>query len=342
VNTHLNNDQTNTWTGFHGTAVASVAVGTWLGVAKEARLGLIQVTDTDGSSDLSGAIKAIDHILSHSHQDNANTRGRAVIGMSFSTFFKDAPWWPNPTVPHPRTGTLQDVVDVWKLKLDDAYRAGIAAAASAGNTARDPDPNYRDLYFLSPRRSGGADSPLIVVGSNNINNARSAFSNHIDSSTRDILSLYAIGEDYITASSEFDNEYKGRMQGTSYATALTVGVMANMLADPVLRRQFNEGGAQNMPMRLKQYILERSAALKGVHQDILDGKPRLSNDAQVPCDENPEDDPAPVTGNPNAIVWNVFEDIAQGMSMAYPAAKLVSLPGSLTRSETMHLGVALK
>lgn len=250
---------------------------------------------------------AFDRIISHSV--TVNSRTRAVIGMSFSAALSLS-WWPSPNTPM-TPEQLATRTDVWSLKLRDVYAAGIVAAAAAGNGALG-SAAFRALDTQAPARSGGRSNPLIVVGNSDYDNTRYQTSKYEDPSGKGILTIYAVGVDvvcgtYVTGADNTptaQNAFKlltdgesGNQQGTSQATAQTVGIIANMLVDPNLRTQLMAGGATNLAMAVKTMLISMGFANKGLFTQgaITDGIPRLTSNVLVNCPAGV----AAVSGRPN-------------------------------------------
>lgn len=271
--------------------MASLVAGSMVGAAKNAKLGLIRLKSNNARySPISATMLAFDTILAHSTQ--VNSRGRSVVGMAFSAPVQLL-WWPAPTRT-PRIGGLIDGTDVFGLKLKDLYAAGIAAVKSAGNYA-DHDGDVTDLSFGTPGRNGGTNTPLIVAGNNEINNIRYKTSQIVDSSNKGILSLYAVGVEDIAAvyddtspnTAASQNTFKvledsGMLDenGSSQASAITTGVIANLLGDPTIRASLVAGGLPNFAAAVKKFVLDMSGTNKGTFPD---GIPRLSNGFSIPC-----------------------------------------------------------
>ncbi|PVH72962.1 hypothetical protein DL98DRAFT_608767 [Cadophora sp. DSE1049] len=305
----------------HGTNMASCAAGAFAGPAKNAMLGLVRLqTNNPG---------IIDHSLT------VSSRGRGVVGMSFAAPVQLL-WWPAPTR-NPPNGGLADGTDVIGIKLQDLFRVGIAAAASAGNFARSDAP-VNDLSYNTPRRNGGANSPLVVVGNNDLNNARWSTSQFLDRSLKGILSIYAVGVncvcgEYIAANANTatsQNSFRlltdpspetGRdEQGTSQATAQTVGVIANMMADPAIQAQLVAEGLANFAMAVKTRLLLAAVGNKGTFDDST---PRLSNNISVPC-PGPSFAGRPIPPAPNQGPFRqvglapTYQEVASGLTVTFP------------------------
>jgi hypothetical protein len=191
----------------------------------------------------------------------------------------------------------------------------------------------------TPRRNGGADSPLVVVGNADHTGNRHESSNWVDKNNKGILTLYAPGVDILCAVKTSTNAYAIEPPGTSQATAVTAGLMAYFLSDPVLHTQFTAGGPENMPMRLKQYLIEVSTQQKGIGgwgDANTDHIPRLSNGENVECSENVVQGapavPAYVSPSETATGKVLATSIvSQGTSVVLPAALRVSFLGCCCR-----------
>lgn len=285
--------------------MASCAAGAFAGPAKQAMLGLIRlqtnlrVVDDKPYSPVSATIIAFKRIISHSA--TVNSRGKSVVGMSFA-----APvallWWPNGRDGGPNRH------DVFAPMLLDLYKVGIAVVTSAGNYAEN-NPPVNDLNFHTPRRNGGTNTPLIVVGNNDVNNQRYYKSQYVDSDNKGYLSIYAVGVDCVcgnwdssqanTAATQdqfrFLSDVALDENGSSQATAQTVGVIAAMLNDPVKRATLASGGMSNFAMAVKTELIRMATANKGTFPD---GIPRLSNDITIPCSGDSVSGP-PIPPAPN-------------------------------------------
>lgn len=200
------------------------------------------------------------------------SRARKVTN-SFLGGPKQLLWYPTPTIPPRNT-------DVFSVFLNNLYAAGIVAVASAGNNARYGNPSIEDLSFNTPRSNGGRDTPLIVVGNAKDDGTRVPTSQNLDSEDKGILSLYANGDQVICAASTGNNDWAVEPSGTSQATALTAGLISYFLSDSTLRNIFAAGGVANVPMAVKNYLIEQATAFKGVWSD---GIPRASTGVDVSC-----------------------------------------------------------
>ena len=122
----------------HGTAVASVAAGTFLGAAKDATIHSMRVMGCNGKGSYSAIIKGIEKVI-------ALGLPRSVINMSLGGSV---------------SRSLNDAVR-------KAHEAGIVVVVSAGNS-------YDDSCRFSPASAPEA----ITVGATDRNDRRSSFSNY--------------------------------------------------------------------------------------------------------------------------------------------------------------------
>jgi hypothetical protein len=210
----------------------------------------------------------------------------------------------------------------------------VAAAASAGNLANRPDlAQFAKLEAYTPRCNGGTNSPLVVVGNADDTGNRYATSNYEDSNNAGILTVYAPGVDVLCAVKTGTNAWGKEPPGTSQSTALTAGLMAYFLSDPVLQAQFTAGGVQNMPMRLKQHLISVATAQKGIGgwgDANTDHVPRLSNGENVECLTGNVVQGAPLVPAfvvpPDTATGMFFSatEVSQGLNLVLPDALRVS------------------
>jgi hypothetical protein len=172
----------------------------------------------------------------------------------------------------------------------------------------------------------------VVVGNADDSGNRYITSNHVDTFGKGILTLYAPGVDVLCAVKTATNAWGKEPPGTSQATAATAGLMAYFLSDPVLRGQFTQGGVGNMPMRLKQYLIQVSTQKKGIGgwgDQFTDNIPRLSNGENVECGGNVVQGAPPVPGYvspPETAVDRTLTTVpvSSGLTVVLPEALRVS------------------
>lgn len=217
----------------HGTHVAGTAGGAKFGVAQGANIIAVKVLGDDGSGSSSDTIAGMDWVLTN-HQKRKSEPGFVGSIMSMSWGLQ---------------GTAQSVDEV----IATASEAGIHVSVAAGNDGI-------DACGSTPAHLGGSNSNVVTVGSVNIQNDVSTFSN-----IGNCVDIYAPGEEILSAWSTGDNIINF-LSGTSMACPHTTGVMATLIAaDPA-------GLGQN-PAALKKKLLE--TALTGQVSGNLGGSANL-------------------------------------------------------------------
>lgn len=187
----------------HGTHVAGTAAGAKWGVAQGANIIEVKVLGDDGSGSTSDTIQGMDWVISN-HQKRKTQPGFVGSIMSMS-------WG------------LQGVANAVDEVIIGASQAGIHVSVAAGN-------DHTDACTSTPAHLGGVgsqsnpDSHVVTVGSVNINNVLSTFSNY-----GNCVDIYAPGEQVISAWNTGDNVIN-TLSGTSMATPHVSGTMAYLMA----------------------------------------------------------------------------------------------------------------
>jgi serine protease len=192
----------------HGTHVAGIVGGITTGVNKCSKIYDVKILDNEGSGYLSDVLLGMDWIKS-------NHMKPAIVNMSFST----------------RKTSFMDTA------IRSLYNAGITMIAAAGNE-KDNACNY----------SPGSSQYVIAVGSSNINDERSSFSNF-----GSCVDIYAPGSDIVSTS--FNNRLATK-SGTSMSCAIVSGVASAILQEQPIYT----------PSQLKLRLLEY--ATKDINKDI--------------------------------------------------------------------------
>ncbi|KAF3050252.1 hypothetical protein E8E11_003409 [Didymella keratinophila] len=206
----------------HGTHTAGTAGGAKFGVAQGANIIAVKVLGDDGSGSSSDTIQGMDWVLQN-HQKRKAQPGFVGSIMSMSWGLQ---------------GTAASVDEVIQAASD----AGIHVSVAAGNDGI-------DACGSTPAHLGGSNSNVVTVGSVNIDNEVSTFSN-----IGKCVDIYAPGEQILSSWSTGDNIINF-LSGTSMACPHTTGVMATLIAeDPT-----NLG--QN-PAALKKKLLETARTSK--------------------------------------------------------------------------------
>ncbi|KAI0379304.1 peptidase S8/S53 domain-containing protein [Hypomontagnella monticulosa] len=247
--------------------MSSCVGGFFSGVFKQAQIVPIKIMKSGGDApSVSTAINAIGLAL----QDKANSAVEAgVLSMSIGFRVEDL---------QVIKGQPKNTIDPFADLLDRIKSANIVAVASSGND------KTHDLNEWTPRKNGGADTKMIVVGAADHNSQRCGFSTYIDSAQKGILSLYAIGEKVMCAgkgSSGVDTQYNSP-SGSSPATAQVAGIVAMYLAQGL-----------TTVADAKDYLLSEAKRLKGTNwpndgpgAKAGPGPLRAGIGVQVPCTVN--------------------------------------------------------
>jgi cerevisin len=206
----------------HGTHVAGTAGGAKFGVASGANIIAVKVLGDDGSGSSSDTIKGMDWVITN-HQKRKTQPGFVGSIMSMSWGLQ---------------GTANSVDEV----IAGASAAGIHVSVAAGNDGV-------DACGSTPAHLGGANSNVVTVGSVNIKNTVSSFSN-----IGKCVDIYAPGEQILSAWSTGD-AIINFLSGTSMACPHTTGVMAYLMA------QDAAGLGQN-PAALKAKLLATARQTK--------------------------------------------------------------------------------
>jgi cerevisin len=217
----------------HGTHTAGTAGGAKFGVAQGANIIAVKVLGDDGSGSSSDTIKGMDWVITQ-HQKRKTQPGFVGSIMSMSWGLQ---------------GTANAVDEV----IAGASEAGIHVSVAAGNDGK-------DACGSTPAHLGGANSNVVTVGSVNIANKVSTFSN-----IGKCVDIYGPGEQILSAWSTGDTIINF-LSGTSMACPHTTGVMAYLMAKDVA------GLGQN-PAALKAKLI--ATARQNKVSGNLGGSPNL-------------------------------------------------------------------
>ncbi|KAF2187203.1 oryzin precursor [Zopfia rhizophila CBS 207.26] len=221
----------------HGTHVAGTAAGTKFGVASGANVYAVKVLGDNGSGSSADTVAGMNWVI-NMHNERKKQPGFVGSIMSMSWGLQ---------------GIAKTVDDI----VVGATQAGIHVSVAAGNDGK-------DACQSTPSHNGGANSAVVTVGSINIQNQISSFSN-----TGSCVDIYAPGENIVSSWSTGDNIINF-LSGTSMACPHVTGVMAYMIAQDTSLGQD--------PAKLKAKLLQtaRSNAITG-NADSGDQKKLLSN-----------------------------------------------------------------
>jgi cerevisin len=206
----------------HGTHCAGTAGGAKFGVAQGANIIAVKVLGDDGSGSSSDTIRGMDWVITN-HQKRKSEPGFVGSIMSMSWGLQ---------------GTANSVDEV----IAGASAAGIHVSVAAGNDGE-------DACGSTPAHLGGANSNVVTVGSVNIQNKVSTFSN-----IGKCVDIYAPGEQILSSWATGDTIINF-LSGTSMACPHTTGVMAYLMA------QDAAGLGQN-PAALKAKLLQTARSDK--------------------------------------------------------------------------------
>lgn len=236
--------------------MASCAAGAYSGTAK-ANIGIVPVKILEKKNSrplLSDVVAGVGFVLADTSASAATDK--SVLSMSIG---------------FPLSELQVDLgvsrYDPFEDLLPRLYGGGIVPVASAGNWADKTD-GREILDTQTPRKNGGRNTQLIVVGACDHQSIRWQFSNQVESGDSGILTLYAYGVDNVGAATTHTNTFK-RESGTSPATAHVAGLVANYLA-----AGGDAGGA-------KSAMINQAISRKG--NAWPDGVPRAATNIEFSC-----------------------------------------------------------
>lgn len=212
----------------HGTHVAGTAAGTKFGVAQSANIIAVKVLGDDGSGSSADTIAGMNWII------NRHDERKSQNGTDFKGSIMSMSWG--------LQGRSRAVDQVILMALE----AGIHISVAAGNDGA-------DACQSTPSHNGGANSAVVSVGSINIQNEISAFSN-----LGECVDIFAPGEDILSSWATGDNVINF-LSGTSMACPHVSGVMAYLIAEDTT------GKLRDDPAALKAKLLQtaRENAISG-------------------------------------------------------------------------------
>lgn len=187
----------------HGTHVAGTAAGTKFGVAQRANIIAVKVLGDDGSGSSADTIAGMNWIINRHDERKANSNSTdspfkgSIMSMSWGL-----------------QGRSRAVDQVILMALE----AGIHVSVAAGNDGA-------DACLSTPSHNGGPNSAVVTVGSVDIDNRVSSFSN-----IGECVDIFAPGEDILSAWATGDNVINF-LSGTSMACPHVSGVMAYLIAE---------------------------------------------------------------------------------------------------------------
>jgi len=198
----------------HGTFVAGLIAGKVLGVAKKANIICIKALDSKGSGPNSAIIDGLNWAMKDWQRRGAPP---AIINMSLG-------------------GGKSEALN---RAATTATAMGMHVIVAAGN-------ENMDAAQASPASVGGSLSPVVTVGSTNINDAISSFSNY-----GSVVDIFAPGENVVSAAHTSDTQAKTN-SGTSFSCPTVAGVVALALSS------VNSTGSTFTPAQMKKLLIDSS------------------------------------------------------------------------------------
>ncbi|GJC92598.1 alkaline serine protease Alp1 [Colletotrichum higginsianum] len=202
---------------YHGTCVASKAVGKTVGVAKRANLVTIRIDYTLGEFDLIGAWQAVLNDIK-----DKTLRGKAVVSASTVTYAtKNAER--NRELVSKLTEILQTI---FSMDVPIICAAGNDAAKEGGSI----EPNTLPSVLAKNKKL-----PIIVVGAATADGTMASFSQR-----GDLLTTWAVGQDVKCA--DYDTlDGLTTDSGTSYAAPQIGALAAYFMSNPEFEDYLNPG-----------------------------------------------------------------------------------------------------
>ncbi|KAF2442616.1 subtilisin-like protein [Karstenula rhodostoma CBS 690.94] len=246
----------------HGTHVAGSVAGAKFGVAQNANIIAVKVLGDDGAGSSSDTIAGMNWVLNnHEKRKNDQDFVGSIMSMSWG---------------------LQGTAGSVDQAILSALSAGIHVSVAAGNDGA-------DACGTTPANLGGANSDVVTVGSVNINNEVSSFSN-----IGQCVDIFAPGEQILSAWSTGDNVINF-LSGTSMATPQNSGVMAYLMAQ-------NPAEFGQNPKALKAELL------KIARQDVVTGSLGGSPNLLLSNGVNGAVQKRSVTGSPASWAKNMVDN----------------------------------
>src|SRR4051812_2664143 len=274
----------------HGTHMAGIIAGrddaatdsvsgdssNFVGMAPDARIVSIKVSDALGHTDVSQAIAAIDWVVDHGDENGLNIR---VINMSFGT-----------------DGVQSYLLDPLAYAAEQAWHKGIVVAVAVGNEG----------FGTGKVNNPATDPYVLAVGSNEANgtadtsdDVASSFSNDGDGTRNP--DVVAPGEHVVSLRSPnsfLDQSHPAaaiegryfRGSGTSQATAVVSGAAALLLSQrpdltPDQVKAILMGTAQHLPAATAAQqgsgLIDLAAAMKAPTPNAVQNYPRSTGNGSL-------------------------------------------------------------
>ncbi|KAF2005135.1 subtilisin-like protein [Amniculicola lignicola CBS 123094] len=228
--------------GGHGTKVASKALSSRFGVAKNAKL--IPVKINPGAT---GVIAGLDAIIKDLNAPgHAGYKDKAVVVCARST--------------PPNANPAPELSVKFTQKLGKLFKLGVPVVWSAGNKAKETG---RRMVDSLPAKLTSPTLPLIVVGASTFGGNRADFSQ-----SGDKVTILAPGEG-VFVHDKSDGDFKHDIQGTSFAAPTVAGIIATyMNYDPPPWGAADLKGKQRVKA-IRDYMPKRNSAWKRNNKDFV-------------------------------------------------------------------------
>jgi subtilisin family serine protease len=234
----------------HGTCVASVAVGTTWGVAKNAKMIPVKFKNeaTTRPAALQDAFSwVINDVISNDRE------GKAVINLSYGMERKfDSPSKQTmvdmPIGFAPADGSYGISSELMSELLQECWDNGIVTVVAAGNDGG----MGKNLGQTLPQSLGKPNNPLITVGG--INNDGSLWPDTTPEGKAGSITVSLTAN--VKCASSTDPNGSQQNSGTSFAAPQVAGLAAYFMSLPSLASQFQSGGIRQVAQRVKDYIVQ--------------------------------------------------------------------------------------
>ncbi|KAK6500404.1 hypothetical protein TWF481_010748 [Arthrobotrys musiformis] len=255
----------------HGTEMASMAAGAYSGVAKNARIVMFETNFLSSS-----LIASCARVEQYVKVDKKRSPGDFVINMSWGDIIDPSAM---------STADLQAKETSWKDIISRLDNIGAVMVAAAGNDA--DLPKYIGQAY--PQALGGANTPLIIVGSADLAGSDRSWFSRLTESGPELLTFYGAGHNVLCATDAGRDDVWIYTGGTSHAAAQLSGVIATYLSDTAWvignAGYLNLNNPVGFSRRLKELISTEFELLKGpVGSDsATPNVPRAAAGRKVDC-----------------------------------------------------------
>ena len=229
----------------HGTLVASIAAGNYLGVAKNSRLTCVKALNDQNWGYTVDVISSINYIIGQAKMKAKQTASYSTGGIMTGVY----PTIISVSISAPKDNAFNNAV---RYATDN----GILVVVASGNDGQDAS------QFSPASATSG-----LTVGSSNKKDEMSSFSNYGES-----VDIIAPGEDVVGAWASGDSSYY-KWSGTSFAAPLVTGSLALYLSQEI------HTGPYFAPRKIK-YLLASGAKAKACSQKFLEEELSIFKDTK--------------------------------------------------------------